>query len=101
MKKSITTKISKVLDNKARLGIMSMLMVNDRIDFNTFKEMLELSDGGLASHLKVLEKEQYIEIHKQFIGKKPNTSYAASDVGRKAFKKHLDILEAIIKQTQV
>lgn len=76
---------------------MSILMVNDTVDFNTLKETLNLTDGNLASHLSALEKSEYIQVKKSFIGKKPNTSYAASRSGRKAFKEHLDALEALIK----
>ena len=76
---------------------MSILMVNDRVEFSTLKDTLELTDGNLASHISALEKLNYIEITKQFIGKKPNTSYKVTDLGRQAFNKHLDALESIIK----
>lgn len=72
-------------------------MVNDWVDFNTLKETLDLTDGNLASHLTALEKSEYIEVRKSFIGKKPNTSYGATKEGRKAFKDHLDALEFLIK----
>ncbi|MBL4677952.1 MAG: transcriptional regulator [Mucilaginibacter sp.] len=77
---------------------MSILVVNERYDFNSLKELLDVTDGNLASHLKALEKEQYITIHKSFLGRKPNTNYAASEQGKYAFKQHLDALEQIIKQ---
>jgi len=77
---------------------MSILMVNDWVDFNSLKDLLKITDGNLASHIKALEAETYIEINKQFINKKPNTSYRATLLGRKAFNEHLNILEKIIKQ---
>ncbi|PAW95613.1 transcriptional regulator [Mucilaginibacter sp. MD40] len=77
---------------------MSILVVNERYDFNSLKELLDVTDGNLASHLKALEKEQYITVHKAFLGRKPNTNYAASEQGKLAFKQHLDALEQIIKQ---
>ena len=83
-----------------RLGIMSILMVNDSVDFNTLKEKLELTDGRLASHIKALENEAYLKVKKQFIGRKPNTSYSASAAGKKAFTEHLDALENLIKSTK-
>ncbi|MEK7255718.1 MAG: transcriptional regulator [Bacteroidota bacterium] len=86
------------LDNRIRLGIMSMLMVNDWVDFNAFKEMLGLSDGNLASHLKVLEQSGYVEIRKQFVGRKPLTQYTATISGRNAFNDHLAALEALLKK---
>ena len=76
---------------------MSVLMVNDEADFNTLKELLNLSDGNLASHIKALEELKYIHVHKQFIGKKPNTNYSASKEGKKAFHSHLKSLEILIK----
>ena len=76
---------------------MSILMVNDWVDFTTLKEMLDLSDGNLASHTNILEKEGYIEIRKQFVGKKPQTTYSVTVLGRKAFSDHLTALENLIK----
>ena len=85
------------LDNRIRLGIMSMLMVNDWVGFNEFKELLGLTDGNLASHVKVLESEGYVELKKEFVGRKPLTSYRATMAGRKAFDDHLKALEALLK----
>ena len=76
---------------------MSMLLVNDHVDFNSLKEMLELTDGNLASHLKALEKIEFIKVKKAFVDRKPNTKYLATAKGRKAFEKHLNALEQIIK----
>ena len=78
---------------------MSILLVNDSVDFNTLKELLQVTDGNIASHITALEKLNYIEIRKQFIGKKPNTSYAVTTSGKKAFADHLDALERLIKST--
>ena len=95
--KSIIQNINKIFDHRVRLGIMSALMVNESIDFNSLKELLGITDGNLASHLKTLEKEQYIKINKTFIGKKPNTKYSSTKVGSLEFKKHINALERIIK----
>jgi DNA-binding MarR family transcriptional regulator len=89
--------LNKAFESRVRLGIMSILMVNDSIDFLTLKEMLQVTDGNIASHVTALEKLQYIEVKKQFIGKKPNTSYSVTNEGRKAFTDHLDALEKLIK----
>ncbi len=95
--KKIISKLNKAFDNKVRLGIMSMLMVNDWVDFKTFKEMLELTDGRLASHIKSLEENKFIKVKKEFVGRKPLTSYSATAIGKKAFKDHLDGLEELLK----
>ena len=79
---------------------MSVLMVNEYADFNTLKELLGATDGNLASHTKALEKAEYILIEKQFIGKKPNSRYSASKLGKSEFKKHINALEKLIKKTE-
>ena len=75
---------------------MSVLAVNDSVDFNSLKKLLDITDGNLASHISALEKSRYIKVNKSFIGRKPNTSYSATASGRKAFKEHLDALERLI-----
>ena len=77
---------------------MSALITNDIFDFNALKEMLGVTDGNLASHIKALEKEKYISVTKSFVDRKPNTKYKTTERGRTAFKKHLDALEAVVKQ---
>ncbi|MEM6378497.1 MAG: transcriptional regulator [Bacteroidota bacterium] len=97
MPKDLIGNLNKAFNHKIRLGIMSLLMVNDWVDFNTMKDNLgELNDGTLASHIKGLEKLEYLEVRKQFIGRKPNTSYQATAQGKKAFNEHLDALEALL-----
>ena len=98
--KNIIQNINKAFDHRIRLGIMSILMVNESADFNMLKELLGVTDGNLASHTKSLELENYISIEKQFIGKKPNTSYRATKEGKKAFADHIDALEKLIKKQQ-
>jgi DNA-binding MarR family transcriptional regulator len=93
---SIITNINKAFDHRIRLGIMSVLMVNESADFKELKELLGATDGNLASHTKALEKEEYIIVSKSFIGRKPNTSYSASRKGKAAFKKHIEALEKLI-----
>ncbi len=78
---------------------MSALMVNEHLDFKALKELLGVTDGNLASHLKSLEKEQFILVQKQFIGKKPNTRYSSTKIGKDAFVKHLAALEKLISNT--
>jgi DNA-binding MarR family transcriptional regulator len=95
---TIIQNINKAFDHRIRLGIMSVLMVNDSADFTTLKELLGVTDGNLASHSKALEAENYIAVEKQFIGKKPNTSYRATKEGRAAFIDHINALEKLIRK---
>lgn len=89
--------IDKVLENRMRLQIMSVLVANDVFDFNSLKELLDITDGNLASHIKALEREKYIIVSKSFVDRKPNTKYKASERGKNAFRKHLDALEAVVR----
>ena len=91
-------KLDKAFENRVRLQIMSVLVANQRYDFNSLKELLDVTDGNLASHLKALEKEEYILVNKSFLGRKPNTNYEATEKGKRAFKNHLDALEQLINQ---
>ncbi len=88
----------KAFENRIRLQIMSVLTVNTSYDFNSLKDLLQVTDGNLASHLKALEKVNYITVSKSFVGRKPNTQYSATQIGKDAFKKHLQALENLIKQ---
>jgi DNA-binding MarR family transcriptional regulator len=95
---SYLTDFNKVFESRVRLGMMSLLVVQEKVDFGQIKDSLQLSDGNLASHMNALEKIGYVEVRKQFIGKKPNTTYAITPEGKKAFSEHLNSLEKLIKQ---
>ena len=90
--------LDKVLEHRVRLQIMSILVTNDIYDFNALKEVLNVTDGNLASHIKALEKEKYLAVSKSFIDRKPNTKFKATEKGRLTFKKHIDALEELVKQ---
>ncbi|HRH59299.1 MAG TPA: transcriptional regulator [Chitinophagaceae bacterium] len=89
--------LNKVFDSRIRLGIMSALLVNADVNFNMLKELIQVTDGNLASHLKTLEDYGYIKVQKGFIGRKTNTVYVITKAGEKAFKAHLDALAQMIK----
>lgn len=89
--------LNKDFENRVRLGIMSVLMVNDWIDFLEMKQLLHVTDGNLASHSNALEDKGYIEIKKEFIQKKPKTSYRVTQKGRTSFEDHINALEQLLK----
>lgn len=89
--------LNKAFDSRVRLGIMSVLLVNDHVDYNTMKELLELTDGNLASHMKALENLGYVLVSKQFVGKKPNTTYEVTSLGKSEFALHLENLEKLLR----
>ncbi len=90
--------LHKAFDNRIRLGIMSSLMANDSMDFKSLKSLLAITDGNLASHLKALEKEAFISVHKSFKGRKPHTAYQVTTQGRTTFIAHINALENLIKE---
>jgi DNA-binding MarR family transcriptional regulator len=90
--------LDRLLEHRTRLQIMGVLVANESYDFNALKELLQTTDGNLATHLKSLEREKYVTVIKSFIDRKPNTRYKSTERGRLAFKKHLDALEDVIRQ---
>lgn len=95
--KTLIIDLHKAFENRTRLGIMSVLAVNDTLDFNTLKDYLDVTDGNLATHIRSLEKDKFIGVKKSFIGKKPNTKFFITKAGKKAFENHLNALEKLIK----
>lgn len=93
-------KINRTFESRVRLGIMSILVVNRSADFTSLKSQLQVTDGNLASHIKALEEKKMISVSKQFIGRKPNTSYQITKKGREAFSDHLNALEKLINKLQ-
>ena len=95
--KELLKDLNKAFENKIRLGIMSALVVNEYMDFNSLKELLDITDGNLASHIKTLENHGFLSVKKEFIGKKPNTKYYITRGGKMTFKKHIGAIEQLLK----
>ena len=95
--KHVIHTLNKAFDHRVRLGVMTVLMTADAVSFSDLKEVLDLTDGNLASHVAALEKAGYVTVSKQFVGKKPNTTYTASEAGREAFREHLNALEKLLR----
>jgi len=95
--KDLLKDLNKAFENKTRLGIMSGLVINESLDFNSLKDLLSVTDGNLASHLKSLEKSGFIIYKKDFKGRKPNTIYSATEEGHMAFIKHIKAIEKLLK----
>ncbi len=95
--KELLNELDKAFENRVRLGIMSALVVNDFLDFNSLKTLLGVTDGNLASHMKNLEKKGYVDFRKEFLDRKPNTKYFATETGKTAFRKHINAIEQLLK----
>ena len=87
-----------VIHQKVRLGVMSSLMAAGEADFNFLKGALGVSDGNLSTHLTVLEEHGYISVRKEFVGKKPRTTYTPTESGHKAFAAYVAALEALVRR---
>jgi DNA-binding HxlR family transcriptional regulator len=88
--------IDEVIHQKVRMGIMSALMARGETDFRFLKETLSVTDGNLSIHLSKLEEAGYILSAKEFVRKKPHTTYATTEAGRTAFHAYLGALERIV-----
>jgi DNA-binding HxlR family transcriptional regulator len=97
---SVIAQLNPVFENRVRLGIMSILIVGEQKDFTTLRSLLGVTDGNLASHLKVLEEHRYVKVKKEFVRRKPLTSYMVTEAGHKAFVEHLEGLEKVINSTR-
>ncbi|MBV9786768.1 MAG: transcriptional regulator [Chloroflexi bacterium] len=89
--------LDEVIHQKVRLGVMSTLVAGGEADFRQLKETLSLTDGNLSIHLTKLEEAGYISVRKEFVRKKPHTSYSPTERGRAAFQSYLAALERIVK----
>lgn len=89
--------LNKIFDNRIRLGVMSVLMINEEMSFNDLKQMMEVTDGNLATHLVTLEENGFIKVHKGFVGRKTNTTYSITRAGQRIFGEHITALEQMIK----
>lgn len=98
--KNFIDRLNKAFENRIRLGIMSALIINPSVDFLALKELLNVTDGNLASHITALEKMEYIAVKKEFVGKKTKTTYMATKLGRLEFNHHLKALEDMIRQSE-
>lgn len=95
--KDLIQNLNRAFDNRVRLGVMAVLLANESASFNELKEALALTDGNLASHVAALEKAGYVAVSKQFVGRKPNTTYSVTPEGRLAFQEHLAALEKLLR----
>ncbi len=92
--------LDRLLENRIRLGVMSLLVVREEVDFNSMKQLLGVTDGNLASHIAALERKRYVTVHKEFVRRKPQTTYTITEAGRRAFSEHVGALERILRKAR-
>ena len=79
-----------------RLGVMTSLQLDGTLDFSTLKSRLDTADGSLAMHLRRLEEEGYVAMTKEFVGRRPKTSYKLTTTGRRALGDYLSTLRQLL-----
>jgi len=90
--------LDETIHQRTRLAIMVTLTGVDSLDFGELKAQLGLSDGNLSVHLSNLEKPGYVKVAKGFVGKRPRTTIAITDRGRKALENYINLLGAVLKR---
>ncbi len=90
--------LDKIIHERTRLKIVSALAAQFEIDFVSLKKLLDLSDGNLNAHMKVLEENKYISVIKKFVGRKPKTLYRLTPKGKSEFKRYINELEEIVRK---
>jgi DNA-binding MarR family transcriptional regulator len=93
-------KLDRVIHEKGRMAIMSLLAANPELSFTEMRDTLNMTDGNLSMHLKMLQENGYIAVTKSFHDKRPLTTCALTAAGRKAFAEYIDLLEQIVRQTR-
>jgi DNA-binding MarR family transcriptional regulator len=93
-------KLDPVIHEKARLRIMAALAPADSLTFKELRDLLEMTDGNLSVHMRTLEENRYVRVKKDFVDRRPRTTYALSAEGRRAFATYIEALEEIIRQSR-
>ncbi len=98
MEASGVSRLNAVIHERARLGIMSVLAAQPALTFGELKSLLEMTDGNLSVHLRILEGAGYVDLEKKFVGRKPQTTVRISKKGRLAFEHYVEVLEEIVRK---
>ena len=92
--------LDRLIHERMRLGIVSALAGTDTLSFNDLKKLMKTTDGNLSVHARKLEEAEYILCTKSFEGRMPKTEYRLTSLGRRAFERYLDHMEAIIRSAR-
>ena len=92
--------LDRVIHEKVRLAIMSLLAASARLSFTEMRDTLNMTDGNLTAHMRTLQEAGYVSVTKEFQGGRPLTTYSLTAPGRKAFSTYINLLEQIVQQTK-
>jgi DNA-binding MarR family transcriptional regulator len=92
--------LDRVIHEKGRLGIMSLLAASPELSFTDMRNTLEMTDGNLTTHIRTLQEAGYVAVSKTFEKKRPLTTCSLTPAGRKAFATYVNVLEQIVNQAR-
>ena len=92
--------LDRVIHEKGRLAIMSLLAASPQLSFTELRDTLGMTDGNITAHIKILQQSGYVSVTKSFQGGRPITTYALTEPGKTAFQAYINLLEQIIQQTK-
>lgn len=93
-------RLERMIHERVRLAIVSVLAVHDRLSFNELKNLLRATDGNLSTHARKLEEAGYVAVRKSFDGRTPRTEFRLTTAGRTALERYLTHMEALIRATR-
>jgi DNA-binding MarR family transcriptional regulator len=96
----LVLKLDRVIHEKGRMAIMSLLAATPELSFTEMRDTLNMTDGNLSMHLKTLQESGYLAVTKSYQEKKPLTTCTLTAAGRKAFSEYIDLLEEIVRQSR-
>ena len=92
--------LDRVIHEKGRLAIMSMLAASPELSFTELRDALGMTDGNLTTHIRTLQEAGYVAVAKSYQNKRPLTTCSLTAPGRKAFTEYVDLLDRILQQTK-
>ena len=92
--------LDRVIHEKGRLAIMSMLAASPELAFTELRDALNMTDGNLTTHIRTLQEAGYISVSKSYANNRPLTTCSLTAAGKKAFSGYIDLLEQILQQTK-
>jgi DNA-binding MarR family transcriptional regulator len=92
--------LDRVIHEKGRLAIMSMLAASTELSFTEMRDALEMTDGNITTHIRTLQEAGYISVAKSYQNNRPLTTCSLTTAGRKAFAEYVNLLEKIVQQTK-
>ena len=93
--------LDRVIHEKGRLAIMSMLAASPELSFTELRDTLAMTDGNLTSHMRTLQEAGYVSVAKSYQNNRPLTTCTLTAAGKKAFIAYINLLEDIVQQTKV